>query len=533
MAHSGKAKTLRDFAKQPYLSEAERFDFIQVLFNSITDLITAIDSGNLLKNFKLRRATVEDINLEGGTGLSFPADTPRNAIRASIKGDIDDELKGSLLFYPMSSNMLMPLAKGQVVYVFIEVNTKDPNIPVGIWLSSVTDSLFNERPNKNISDPRGLRSGAPRFIKRPGDFALTCAHNALFSLQNDRPGNDLGEGVDKEDSATVEIVVGRSGERKDGLFKQTTSQKESKFGNTKDYDDNIEEGQPNFYTDRARLYTSMNTNGDFNFHSTKHMIIEPLDSRPENIKDIDIVEKKDGIEYVKNYNSGQLFPLAKKDNDVNWENKLTETSHGKDKNNRDLFGYYDTSESSFAVAKADCIRNIARHSVKIESRNEICEVCKSNNTIIKTGKFIKTKGKDGKDNIGSSIILTPDGVILIETQNKKGMIRIDPDSEEKFIDISVKSTPQHIAGVETLGSIIMSADGTVVVDSKKEIHIGKNAVEHAMLGDKTVAWLKDYLKHTHPTGVGPSGPPVEAAVLDAKTGELLSKNVTIKEDLAT
>lgn len=52
------------------------------------------------------------------------------------------------------------------------------------------------------------------------------------------------------------------------------------------------------------------------------------------------------------------------------------------------------------------------------------------------------------------------------------------------------------------------------IDSPK-IHLGKNAKEPIVLGDKLVSILTDLidaiLKETHPTGTGPSGPPINSA----------------------
>lgn len=64
-------------------------------------------------------------------------------------------------------------------------------------------------------------------------------------------------------------------------------------------------------------------------------------------------------------------------------------------------------------------------------------------------------------------------------------------------------------------SIRFEQDGTVVVTAER-IKLGAAAAEKVVLGD---AFLQFFNSHTHPTGVGPSGPPVQpmtAAQLSTK-----------------
>ena len=53
--------------------------------------------------------------------------------------------------------------------------------------------------------------------------------------------------------------------------------------------------------------------------------------------------------------------------------------------------------------------------------------------------------------------------------------------------------------------IDISSNGEVVIDAKS-IKLGKNAAQKAVLGD---ALMSLFNSHTHPTGVGPSGPPTQ------------------------
>jgi hypothetical protein len=67
-------------------------------------------------------------------------------------------------------------------------------------------------------------------------------------------------------------------------------------------------------------------------------------------------------------------------------------------------------------------------------------------------------------------------------------------------------------------SVRFEQDGTVVITAEK-IKLGANASEKVVLGD---AFMQYFNTHTHPTGVGPSGPPVQPM----SPSHLSSKNTT-------
>src|SRR5262249_46383149 len=54
-------------------------------------------------------------------------------------------------------------------------------------------------------------------------------------------------------------------------------------------------------------------------------------------------------------------------------------------------------------------------------------------------------------------------------------------------------------------SVRFEQDGTVVITADK-ISLGSSASEHVVLGD---TFMQFFNAHTHPTGVGPSGPPTQ------------------------
>ena len=81
--------------------------------------------------------------------------------------------------------------------------------------------------------------------------------------------------------------------------------------------------------------------------------------------------------------------------------------------------------------------------------------------------------------------------------------------------------------------------GQVVEVESQRINLGINAVSPVLLGDRTLDWLSklcDALidamtaitQQTHPTGTGPSGPPINAGVFNVVKGDLQSLRGTLK-----
>ena len=136
----------------------------------------------------------------------------------------------------------------------------------------------------------------PRYIKRPGDFVIQGSNNTLISLGQDRVGTattatpatlTTPETVIEKFSGTIDIVAGRSISSLSHIFPQIPSPASPPINgnpqiieNTRNYyevDKNpqlrnkaiaINEGDPNFQHDLSRIYVSMKTNGDENFHIT-------------------------------------------------------------------------------------------------------------------------------------------------------------------------------------------------------------------------------------------------------------------------
>jgi hypothetical protein len=61
-----------------------------------------------------------------------------------------------------------------------------------------------------------------------------------------------------------------------------------------------------------------------------------------------------------------------------------------------------------------------------------------------------------------------------------------------------------------VSKVLMKADGAVEIQAAGSVLIGEGAAEPMVLGNALKAWLE---AHTHPTAMGPSGPPIEAATL--------------------
>jgi len=121
---------------------------------------------------------------------------------------------------------------------------------------------------------------------------------------------------------------------------------------------------------------------------------------------------------------------------------------------------------------------------------------------------------------GQQIILNSDRIILnsklneIQLYSKLGISNCTDGyySIDTFDDISFSSKNNFMIDVDEK-FIFKNGSGTFI-DSPK-ILLGKNAKEPVVMGDKLVSILTDLIdiiiKETHPTGTGPSGPPVNSA----------------------
>jgi hypothetical protein len=154
----------------------------------------------------------------------------------------------------------------------------DPNTPnnqdpfTQIKTQSKTDSLTTNEP-------------VPRFKKRPGDYVIQGSNNTLISLGEDRTGPLESTKDRKGQSGTVDIVVGR-GRKISNPKQQATGTSTRVVLNSKNELEtdkspyrygsgeinNPKEGDPDLINDAARLYISMQTNGDENFNLSLNTI---------------------------------------------------------------------------------------------------------------------------------------------------------------------------------------------------------------------------------------------------------------------
>lgn len=139
--------------------------------------------------------------------------------------------------------------------------------------------LRNSEGSKN-----SVYESVPRFKKRPGDVAFEGSNNSLIVLGRDRTG-PLSEGSGKK-AGTIDIVAGRGQTPTTGGIIVT-----NELGNEELAKDGTSlvpnEGDPDFKTDKSRIYVSQNTNVDENFGIS--------DYNEENLKIEDSDEGNPGI----------------------------------------------------------------------------------------------------------------------------------------------------------------------------------------------------------------------------------------------
>ncbi len=278
---------------------------------------------------------------------------PKNAcfVRTISQG-ADTIAASPVLAYPFfSSHLSMPVKVGETVWVMFDREIKN----FGYWVTRVHGDEYTEdlnyshydrtyqTPKKSTKDSPGtaekfegkkeakdpgddfpnlsltqktnrnefdvIVSGSfspirnepvPRFMKRPGDFAIHGSNNSMIVFGSDRfwkRDDDLTKSQSsatqqpREFSGCVDIVAGRSRGIVSGSMTRTVPET---FQNSRKYFEVaknarqqkkkvIIEGDPDFHTDAARLYISMHTQIDESL-SLKDYIpnvpTEAIDTRP-------------------------------------------------------------------------------------------------------------------------------------------------------------------------------------------------------------------------------------------------------------
>ncbi len=130
----------------------------------------------------------------------------------------------------------------------------------------------------SVNDPV-IYEPVPRFTKRPGDFVIHGSNNSMILLGTERYWTQLDTPEDEPSNASekpepftgiIDIVAGRGRGIISGSVSRTAP---SIFKNSRGYEEVVKdprkgdksvnsEGDPDFYSDAARIYISMNTKVD-------------------------------------------------------------------------------------------------------------------------------------------------------------------------------------------------------------------------------------------------------------------------------
>jgi len=157
-----------------------------------------------------------------------------------------------------------------------------------LFISTSTSGPAGDEYEQILRTSEGSKNSVyesvPRFKKRPGDIALEGSNNSLIVLGRDRDG-PLFEGSGKS-AGTIDIVAGRGQTTMTGgnvIINDLGNQELAKDGSSLVPD----EGNPDFKTDKSRIYVSQNTNVDDNFGISEY--------NEENLKIEDSDEGNPGI----------------------------------------------------------------------------------------------------------------------------------------------------------------------------------------------------------------------------------------------
>ncbi len=195
-------------------------------------------------------------------------------------------------------NLLTPVEKA----LGLEVQESKPGFPNGGNTGesfTLQDPKGYEKINDNaVANGIVTKEVAPRYTKRPGDLVFAGSNNTLICLGEDRTGPAY-EGHDSiqkpaEDeklyAGTIDLVVGRARElpESDGLGEKTSPAVITNSRGEKEVDkviksEEVNEGNPDFEKDSARIYISMKTFGDLNFKTTPDLL--PKDFNGELVKE--------------------------------------------------------------------------------------------------------------------------------------------------------------------------------------------------------------------------------------------------------
>jgi len=121
----------------------------------------------------------------------------------------------------------------------------------------------------------------------------------------------------------------------------------------------------------------------------------------------------------------------------------------------------------------------------------------------------KSAPRSGKK---ASLTFDKEGTITLSNKNESTIVM---DAKDKKITITDKDNSNTIV-IDSKGITITTSKDVTINDAAnckinaKKVTIADGADNAAVRGDDMKSWLE---KHTHPTAVGPSGPPVQAGTL--------------------
>lgn len=128
-----------------------------------------------------------------------------------------------------------------------------------------------------------------------------------------------------------------------------------------------------------------------------------------------------------------------------------------------------------------------------------------------------------KGDTTSTIKLLPNGSIEIKNK-QQSQVLIDAENKKVVIEdkdnSNVITLDSNGVKIETTAKVVVSGATEFSVDASSIKLGGSGAAKSAVLGESLLSWLNS---HTHPTGVGPSGPPTSPA-----SSSLLSTTVKLK-----
>ena len=238
----------------------------------------------------------------------------------------------------------------------------------------------------------------PRWTKRPQEFVIQGMNNSLIMIGQDRIGYVTGSGANsteqKDFSGTIDIVAGRgrfplyqddssipagmSAHNKTSPFpvENTRGNEEvDKYPSLNGRREHLEEGDPDFIHDAARIYLSMKTLGDTNFR---------LEKTPQG--SANSAMQIGGI----NYSTASLYPVQPTSSSIK-------------------------VGSSYVVNKADHLRYVARRSEP--SEDEFDPIINGSLLLIKEGKNRTPERNDAQaspsDHL-SYFYMSPEGRVQID-----------------------------------------------------------------------------------------------------------------------